>query len=1207
MKKIMSLLILGMLLPCVQLSILNCPFSISTASAQRFFNLAATDVEIDSVLPVFHYSIPLYDNYADSTYEVNIKYPDCIDMTETDVAAFKRIAACASEPIVLSSLPYIEQQIVVDRKKASLEIGFVPLVKRDGKPQILVSFMLEVGSRSKDDVSGAKQVASRRARLLAPSATERYAAHSVLANGKWAKIRVPEDGVYELTDNLIRKAGFSNPSRVKIYGYGGHLQNERLVESELMELDDLLEVPTCTVAGKRLFYGKGPVSWSSNSMTTRIRNPYSDYGYYFITEGEGEPLTVDSTAFVSNFYPSASDYHDLYEVDDYAWYKGGRNLVESNPIANGAKKTYVVENGGKSAEGQLYVRMTAATASSYKVEVNGVEVGTSTISAITDEHEHGKVSVISKRLQGLHGNDTICITATSGGPLRLDYISVTYDTPRSEPQLSRQSFPVPQYVYNITNQDHHADTPVDMVIIIPTSQRLLKQAQRLADFHAKHDNMRVRIVPADELYNEFGSGTPDANAYRRYLKMLYDRAENEEDMPRYLLLFGDAVWDCRMRTSDVRHLNPDDYLLAFESDNSFNSVLCYVDDGWFTLLDDGEGINVLTSDKQDVCVGRFPVTDESEAAIMVDKVISYVENKNAGNWQNTIMFMGDDGNKDLHMKDANEVADEVAWRSPGYHIKKVMWDAYSREMSSTGASYPDVTKLIKQQQSTGALIMDYAGHGAETQLSHEKVLKLTDFEEFRNTNMPLWVTASCDIMPFDGVGETIGEAAVLNKRGGAVAFYGTTRTVYASENKKINSAFMKHVLTIKDGKPVTLGEAQRLAKNELIETGRDRTQNKLQYSLLGDPAMALNLPTLSVVVDNINGESMGSMPVLKAGSIATVNGHIESVSGELASDFNGFMSATALDTERLIICRQNDSSEAADNPFAFYDRQKVLFNGSDSVKAGRFEFTFAVPRDINYDSDGTGKLVLYAVNEARTASAHGSEDRFYVNGTEEVYNDSIGPSIFCYLNNTSFINGGSVNATPFFVAEVTDKDGINASGNGVGHDLELIIDGDATRTYILNDNFTFDFGTYTSGSTYYSIPELSPGRHTLKFRAWDILNNPSTATLDFNVVKGLSPKLIDVHTTKNPAVASTTFIVTHDFIESDVDVILDVFDLGGRMLWSYNASGASVGNAFTIDWDLTVDGGARLQTGVYLYRVRLSSDGSRRVSKAKKLIVLGNN
>jgi len=43
-----------------------------------------------------------------------------------------------------------------------------------------------------------------------------------------------------------------------------------------------------------------------------------------------------------------------------------------------------------------------------------------------------------------------------------------------------------------------------------------------------------------------------------------------------------------------------------------------------------------------------------------------------------------------------------------------------------------------------------------------------------------------------------------------------------------------------------------------------------------------------------------------------------------------------------------------------------------------------------------------------------------------------------------------------------------------------------------------------------------------------------------------------------------------------------------------------------VDWDLTVDGGRRLQTGVYLYRLRMSTDGSSYVSKAKKLIVLTN-
>ena len=92
-------------------------------------------------------------------------------------------------------------------------------------------------------------------------------------------------------------------------------------------------------------------------------------------------------------------------------------------------------------------------------------------------------------------------------------------------------------------------------------------------------------------------------------------------------------------------------------------------------------------------------------------------------------------------------------------------------------------------------------------------------------------------MPFDSNDETIGEKALLNAEGGAVAFYGTTRTVYVPQNKKINSAFMKYVLSYdENGKPVTLGEAQRLAKNYLVKNGIEITKNKLQYSLLGDPA-----------------------------------------------------------------------------------------------------------------------------------------------------------------------------------------------------------------------------------------------------------------------------------------------------------------------------------------------------------------------------------
>ena len=75
---------------------------------------------------------------------------------------------------------------------------------------------------------------------------------------------------------------------------------------------------------------------------------------------------------------------------------------------------------------------------------------------------------------------------------------------------------------------------------------------------------------------------------------------------------------------------------------------------------------------------------------------------------------------------------------------------------------------------------------------------------------------------------------------------------------------------------------------------------------------------------------------------------------------------------------------------------------------------------------------------------------------------------------------------------------------------------------------------------------------------------------------------------------------------SQVDLVIDVFDMSGRLLWQHSESGVSSSNAYTVSWDLTVDGGARLQTGVYLYRVRLSSDGESQATKAKKLVVIGN-
>jgi hypothetical protein len=346
--------------------------------------------------------------------------------------------------------------------------------------------------------------------------------------------------------------------------------------------------------------------------------------------------------------------------------------------------------------------------------------------------------------------------------------------------------------------------------------------------------------------------------------------------------------------------------------------------------------------------------------------------------------------------------------------------------------------------------------------------------------------------------------------------------------------------------------------------------------------------------------------ILKAGSTARLSGRVLSEDAQTEEHFNGVLTAVVRDVKEQITCKLNDtSSEGASVPFVYEDRPNIVYSGSDYVKNGRFSLTFAVPKDIKY-SDLPALVNLYAVNEEKTVEANGICRNLVLNGKDEQSQGTVGPNIYCYLNSTAFTNGGSVNSTPYFVAEISDEDGINASGGGIGHELQLVIDGEMSKTYSLNDYFQFDFGSYTKGKVGFSIPQLSNGPHKLKFTAWDILNNSSTSELSFVVEKELAPLFLDVECSPNPARTNTSFCIIHDRIAAEMDVKLDVYDTSGRHLWTHSENGVTADNTFTVNWDLTVDGGRRLHTGLYLYKISISTGGSSYVSKTKKLIIFSH-
>jgi hypothetical protein len=573
-----------------------------------------------------------------------------------------------------------------------------------------------------------------------------------------------------------------------------------------------------------------------------------------------------------------------------------------------------------------------------------------------------------------------------------------------------------------------------------------------------------------------------------------------------------------MRTTDWRTTSPDNFLLCYESENSFSETKCYVSDDYFCLLDNGEGADMLT-DKIDAAVGRFPARTIHEASTLVDKAISYRINDHAGAWENTICFMGDDGDKNRHMNDAEMVSNVVSSNYPGFNIKKIYWDAYTLNSNSLGSKYPEVTSLIRQQMQDGALIMNYSGHGNPSGLSHESVINLSDYKLSSNMRLPLWITASCDIMPFDGQGENIGETAIFNPDGGAIAFFGTTRTVYAAWNRPLNMSFTKHVLgTDENGRRLSIGQAAMRAKNEFtVGSSRDMIVNKQQFTLLGDPALVLNAPTAQAIIDDVDGiRPTDSNLRLTAGKRVKVNGHIE---GD--NSFSGNVSLTVCDAEETITCRLNAVNKS-DTAMVYKFRPNTIFIGSNQMKNGQFSFEFTIPKDISYSEDPV-QMLVYAINDDHTCLAHGESIDYSMGGGENIESDGVGPTIYCYLESEGFTNGSTVGPTPYFYAMVSDPDGINVSGVGIGHDMELSIDNRIATTFNLNNHFVYSLEDFCTGTVEYTLPTLAPGPHHLIFRAWDGVNNSSLVEYDFYVADQLTADISTIHDRRESNLSNSTF------------------------------------------------------------------------------------
>lgn len=754
----------------------------------------------------------------------------------------------------------------------------------------------------------------------------------------------------------------------------------------------------------------------------------------------------------------------------------------------------------------------------------------------------------------------------------------------------------------VRNQDLHALETPDMVIISP--EQFMNQALRIAQMHSDDDGMDVVVLKPEDVYNEFSSGSPDASAFRKLLKMWYDR---DPGKIKYCLLMGRATYDNRQLTATVKNAGYP-RLPIWQSVNSSSETSSFCSDNFIGMLDDCERLAMGTA-KVRVAVGRMPVKNASEATQAVDKLINYVESSDLGSWRNQVMVIADDADGGDHLRQAQKVITAMEGQGNGenFMYERLYLDSYPLGTASTSKSYPDARKRMFKILNDGVGFIDFIGHGNPTSLTHENLLTYTDVTSMTNKRLPIMLAATCEFMRFDSDNISAAEIMWLNNKGGTIAFIAANRKVYITQNGMFNEAIGKNFFRRDaEGHARRLGDVYIGGLNDYPATD----DNRHRYALMGDPALKIVSPELCVAIDEIDGVALadihdaGDYPVLTARSKVKVKGRVTDADGALLADFNGRVVPTVFDAEQAITTYGHPSVGEDDGKVMTYnDRKNRLFTGSFAVKGGLWEATVIIPEEID-NNYSPALLNMYAYSDD-LREANGATTQFYVYGYAEDSEDrdTTDPEILGIgLNSYMFRDGGIVNSSPLFVAKVRDDSGINISSSGIGKQMTLIVDG--RRIYEdLVDQFTPDPDDYLAGEVQYTIPTLEDGDHQLMFTVWDNAGNNTSRTLDFKVKSEMQPS-VNVYTDASPATAGVTFYVAPDLPLEGTHCHIGVYDLSGRMIW--DAQAVDSGNPATpmqARWDLTDRGGARVARGIYIYRCTVTDGKGGETVVAKKLAV----
>jgi hypothetical protein len=223
------------------------------------------------------------------------------------------------------------------------------------------------------------------------------------------------------------------------------------------------------------------------------------------------------------------------------------------------------------------------------------------------------------------------------------------------------------------------------------SGQLLPWVQGLVDLREGQD-LRVKVVDVQDIYDEFSYGHVSAQAIKDFLTYAYENWQ--APAPQYVLLVGDSSYDYKDLWDMGTQIHVPAYLTYTEHMGET------VTDEWFVCVSGDDAV-------PDMYIGRLPAKTSGEASDMVAKIQAYETAPNTKGWEKNILLVADDQVLNFESVFVTMNDDAAALLPEGMNADK----RYLQDYLDQGLGAGKLSEDIIEQMESGALVVNYSGHG----------------------------------------------------------------------------------------------------------------------------------------------------------------------------------------------------------------------------------------------------------------------------------------------------------------------------------------------------------------------------------------------------------------------------------------------------------------------------------------------------------------